>query len=274
MACRFICVITLLAVSALPARAGSNDLFRGGSFDGHARSTLIAFAPPADINARYQGGVFDGHASRSLITHVEPTQSVARFRGGSLDGHAALALITFDTSLQNARFRGGFYDGHAFLPLITFNAALVSARFRGGFYDGHNLAMAGPYSNPLDFDTDSDGIPDWWEVPYFGNLTGAVPNIDQDNDGDISWIEYTADTNPNDSSSVWRVRSIASDGMVSVSYISSAIRLYDFEYAANLVSGPWTPYPGQTNHPGVGGLESFVDSSTTARFYRIRVKIP
>jgi subtilisin family serine protease len=32
-------------------------------------------------------------------------------------------------------------------------------------------------------DTDTNGLPDWWELQYFGHLTGTNPNADADHDG-------------------------------------------------------------------------------------------
>lgn len=49
-------------------------------------------------------------------------------------------------------------------------------------------------------DSDGDGIPDWWEIQYFGSTT-ANPNDDPDGDGFSNLQEYLADTNPNDRTS-------------------------------------------------------------------------
>ncbi len=45
-------------------------------------------------------------------------------------------------------------------------------------------------------DTDSDGLPDWWELKYFGSATAADPNGDGDLDNIINLIEYKLATNP------------------------------------------------------------------------------
>ncbi|MBI5001691.1 MAG: right-handed parallel beta-helix repeat-containing protein [Euryarchaeota archaeon] len=47
-------------------------------------------------------------------------------------------------------------------------------------------------------DTDNDGIPDYWELHYFGILS-YVANDDPDGDGYTNLQEYQAQTNPNDS---------------------------------------------------------------------------
>ncbi|NCC50956.1 MAG: VWA domain-containing protein, partial [Spartobacteria bacterium] len=47
-------------------------------------------------------------------------------------------------------------------------------------------------------DTDGDGIPDWWEMEYFGSPTGADPYGDPDNDNLNNLNEYYAGTDPFD----------------------------------------------------------------------------
>ncbi len=39
-------------------------------------------------------------------------------------------------------------------------------------------------------DSDRDGLPDWWEERYFGNITAAEPNADTDKDGLTNLEEY------------------------------------------------------------------------------------
>jgi hypothetical protein len=49
-------------------------------------------------------------------------------------------------------------------------------------------------------DTDGDGLPDSWEMQYFGNLAQG-PNDDPDGDGFTNLQEYQAGTNPTDGNS-------------------------------------------------------------------------
>lgn len=55
----------------------------------------------------------------------------------------------------------------------------------------------------VDTDGDSDGIPDWWELQYFGS-TNVNLTLDQDSDGVSNADEYVADTNPTNSASYLR----------------------------------------------------------------------
>jgi hypothetical protein len=57
------------------------------------------------------------------------------------------------------------------------------------------------YINEIGEDTDNDGLPDWWEMKYFGNLNQS-PNDDPDGDGVSNLIEYKQGRHPNAGSKV------------------------------------------------------------------------
>jgi len=62
-------------------------------------------------------------------------------------------------------------------------------------------AILGSYSNLDDStDTDAEGLPDWWELTYFEDLSqGRVD--DYDSDGVPNYYEYKLDTDPADANS-------------------------------------------------------------------------
>jgi len=45
-------------------------------------------------------------------------------------------------------------------------------------------------------DSDGDGLPDWWELLYFGSATGAAATVDTDGDGLTNLEEYLAGCHP------------------------------------------------------------------------------
>jgi len=49
---------------------------------------------------------------------------------------------------------------------------------------------------PTTQDSDGDGLPDWWELRFFGNLAQG-PNDDPDGDGFTNAVEYANGTRPN-----------------------------------------------------------------------------
>lgn len=303
--------LLLSALLAPELRAASNDArFAGGAFDGHAAAARIAhsapgfatdrfhggvldgsaaaldilFSAPPAVSHRFAGGVRDGHAAVERVAFSVPPSATDRFHGGGLDGHALSALLAFDTAMLVARFRGSAYDGHAAVDrMLHAPPASDTDRFRGGDLDGHVSSASGPLPNPLDADTDGDGLPDWFEI-YFRSVTAAVPGLDQDGDGQTAWEEFVAMTHPDDPSSYWRLTGMApGDTNVLVYFLSSAGRSYALESTTNIVGGIWAPHPGQTNHPGLGGPnpdslgspDAFtVPAGVTQRFYRARVFRP
>jgi len=69
-------------------------------------------------------------------------------------------------------------------------------------------------------DTDLDGLPDSWEIRYFGSIEKAYWSDDPDGDGSDNLHEYLADTNPTDKTSYLRIRSISSmSGGVSIEWM-------------------------------------------------------
>jgi hypothetical protein len=133
---------------------------------------------------------------------------------------------------------------------------------------------AGAFATPAT-DTDNDKMPNYWETFY--GLNPAVsnsPTADADGDGTPDQAEYVADTNPSDANSTFEFVEIASvDAGQSVTFPSSANRLYDVDRIADLVLGTWVNIA--TNMPGSGNPESLIDAvSATTNNYRARAKIP
>jgi len=135
----------------------------------------------------------------------------------------------------------------------------------------------------LDSDSDNygsyagDGIPDGWQVQYFG-LNNPLGKPDATNcTGQCNRYTYTADLNPNDPASVFEVVAISNQPPNQVVYFktASAGRIYRLLYAADLVGGVWTNLPDTTWAPGVAGQMSLCDTNAPAiRFYRVQVQVP
>lgn len=66
--------------------------------------------------------------------------------------------------------------------------------------------LTGINFNLADPDNNGDGIPDWWEIAYFGNATNNYGGVDSDGDEYTNQEEYDADTNPtNNLSHPWNL---------------------------------------------------------------------
>lgn len=122
-------------------------------------------------------------------------------------------------------------------------------------------------------DNDHDGMPDAWEIRYFGS-TNATANTDFESDGMGNLAEYVAGTDPTNSSSLFTANALRSQGGGFVlSFLSAAGRAYSVQYKDDLLVTNWSVLTNDI--PGSGGEVQVTDTNLTARrFYRIGVKTP
>ena len=121
-------------------------------------------------------------------------------------------------------------------------------------------------------DSDTDGLPDWWELAYFGNATTTSPGTDFDGDGLTNLQEFIAGTNPKDPTSRLQITSITNTGSsVTVNFTSAPGVRYGVERTAELVPPSWTITTN--NIAGTGGIISAIDMTGGAQFfYRAHVQ--
>lgn len=62
--------------------------------------------------------------------------------------------------------------------------------------DNYAECSLGTNPNIYDMDNDDDGLPDWWEVKYFGYTLKNAPEQDSDGDGVANYIELQFNSNP------------------------------------------------------------------------------
>ena len=132
----------------------------------------------------------------------------------------------------------------------------------------------------LDGDTDGNGLPDWWELAWFGQRTGTDPDGHADTDGVPNVEEYRALTDPTDETSVLQLTWIDRDasGGIRVGWSSTnspwlniPASPYRVEATTNIMeddfialSGDLSPTPPEN-----------VYTNTTSADYRLyRVVIP
>jgi hypothetical protein len=123
-------------------------------------------------------------------------------------------------------------------------------------------------------DADGDGLPDSWEVRYFGSTSapGGGPNDDPDGDGLTNLEEFLAGTDPRGPSSGLRLLSKLRDGTLILGFDSIAGKSYKLERTDDLSSHVWIPLTD--NIVGTGTIVEVVNipvSATRSFFYRIRL---
>ena len=124
--------------------------------------------------------------------------------GGSIDsggGRSIAGNRTIHSSL------GGAFSG----DMTTTSRYGIFIGFAEVFY---------PPLPPVDPDSDGNGLPDDWELTYFG-MIGIDPDADADGDGTSNAMEFLALTHPLDSMSVFRPFIIRNGGWLDL-YIETA----------------------------------------------------
>jgi GH35 family endo-1,4-beta-xylanase len=138
------------------------------------------------------------------------------------------------------------------------------------FIDNIQIRELGGNINPED--TDMDGMPDSWEMTYFGNL-GASATGDNDSDGVSNLVEYRTGTDPSIGYlSYFHIyyKSFAG-GNTSIGWIGSTEKLYRVLSTTDLSTGNWEVL-GEAL-PNTTGLEYYNESNsgTLNKFYKIEI---
>lgn len=118
-------------------------------------------------------------------------------------------------------------------------------------------------------DSDSDGLPDEWELAQLGNLSGG-PVDDPDSDGVSNLNEFIAGTGPRDASSYLKVESMQAVGtIIRITFKAVAGKSYSVLFRDGILSGPWTKL---TDVPAGASTRDVRVTDTTGRptrFYRL-----
>jgi len=91
-------------------------------------------------------------------------------------------------------------------------------------------------------DHDGDGMPDSWEIDYFGNTNAVDGGADEDwdEDGATNYDEWRAGTDPTDAESVFALTDVGQTSGCVFSWLSATGKFYSLWISTNLVSGEFT----------------------------------
>lgn len=130
-----------------------------------------------------------------------------------------------------------------------------------------------------DFDSNTNGIPDWWELKYSGNIHGLPAAADADHDGQSNLAEWIARTDPTNAASRFSITAISiSSNLVTLSFQGWTDRLYRAEASAAVTSNAAWHTASTNDFAGSGGTTTWSDTNQTAgvtsRFYRVDALLP
>lgn len=124
-------------------------------------------------------------------------------------------------------------------------------------------------------DKDYDGLPNEWELQYFGGETNATAGTDDDGDGFSNLEEYISGFNPTNGESFFAVDSFSvpqseTDGFV-VQWAQVSGRVYSVNWTTNL-PGSFQPLETNILSPQASWTDT-VHSSEAKGFYRVDVQL-
>ncbi len=165
-------------------------------------------------------------------------------------------------------FTNGVWTGNLYVLQPATNLAVLAD-------DGFGHTGPSPlFTVQPDPDSDNDGLPDDWELRYFGSLNApnGGPNDDPDGDGLTNLEEYLAGTNPLDPASVLAITAIAVDAAAAHIIFPTILGHHYRVERADSLPAAWTPIADDL--AGTGGLLEVTDPfapDRPTRFYRVRL---
>jgi hypothetical protein len=126
------------------------------------------------------------------------------------------------------------------------------------------------------FDSDVDGLPDWWESEHTNSATAMVASVDTDGDGFTNLEEWYSDTNPTNSISFFDNSSLLTLSNQTFSFDGSTARQYQVFYTTNSLSDTnlsWVAHHSPILGTGSNSTITVTNTEDTV-FYRLRVTLP
>ena len=128
----------------------------------------------------------------------------------------------------------------------------------------------------VNLDLDLDGIPNDWEIAYFGDATNGLANVDSDLDGQINLYEFIAGSNPTNAGSLFEIQSDSAASTGSAPFIVSwnAVegRVYSVRASENLAVLPFSDLSGDLLYPA-NSYTTSVGAAEAGKFYRVDVRL-
>lgn len=185
----------------------------------------------------------------------------------------------FNTTNIGKGFSASLYDAYGLYIGEESNWKLVTNHVATGFYSSRVSAHYDWITNVIpDFDSNANGLPDWWEARYSGSIHGLAATNDADNDGLSNYAEWVARTDPTNAASVLRIDAMqTSNSTATLTFQGWSDRLYGIDARPDLLApGGWTRVTTPL-FPGTDGPTSWADTNVltapTSQFYRLSVEL-
>lgn len=256
--------------------------------DDYGDSNATAFALAADPS---------GNISRDGVVETSGNPDVFSFStlAGTVNLSATPYRAASSTWGGNLDVLLELYDGSGVLvatnnPAFQTTAAITETLTAGTYYLHVKPVGAGaPLANPptgyavygslgqywisgvVSADADDDGIPNEWEIQYFGGFTNAVAATDTDGDGLDNLTEYVSGYDPTNSSSVFQFVESSAPPFVLI-WNPVAGRVYNVLWSDDMACSPFTLVG--TNIPWTqNGFTDTVERAGPKNFYRVEVRL-
>jgi hypothetical protein len=242
--------------------------------------------------------VIDQPALAEFLSRYQLTNPVSLF--GPYSGHLAnsgetIALYRPDSPQLPPHPDAGFVP-YILVDQISYSAASPWPTGASGTGSSLQRLVAGSYgndpanwfvgaptaaqpntSNPLD--TNGDGLPDAWQIHYFGSITSpdARPDADPDHDGMNNLQEYLAGTDPTDPNSMFKLSTVTqiAPGVLQLQWFSATNRLYTLLESSDISASIPAFNPLASNILATPPVNSYLVTNSppqAAHFYRLQVQ--
>jgi len=166
---------------------------------------------------------------------------------------------------QSGNFVNGAWTGTVTIREPGTNVFLRALHHAGRAGTGNTFAV-----EPL-IDTDGDGLPDSWELRYFGSLSESRGG-DPDRDGLTNLQEFRAGTHPMDAGSSLRITAVRLvGGQARITFRSVAGKSYRVERTDSLTGAPWSMAADNVAGTGAEVEVPARAEGYPSRFYRVRL---
>lgn len=253
--------------------------------DGIPKNTeilVVGYGFPGNVVMSSSNGYFTENGTGSRIRRwgtnkIDGTSSIGNSEGFdfTISGTLGNSKTPYEAGCNDKDSGSGvFYNDSGTWKLV---GTVVTRYTDGSNFVGNFAVETKRYINWIksvigDYDTDMDGLPDWWELLHGGDEISMNPGDHLDSDIFTNYEEWLADTDPNDGNSFLELMDYTN--ATSVIFSSSTNRKYQVQYRTDVAD---------TNENWQSELDWFegsnaqtvknVSSATSNRFYRVRAKL-